>query len=198
MKLINKYPSDLLRDSDSLKVSNLQNLGFLYDMFISCLIQYNNKPIRILELGVSHWHYGSIHCMENENFVSEYVGIDIQDLKLNLISKGKFIKADTDSQQCLNILDQYDPFNLIIHDANHITDSQIYFFENYYRFLDVPGIMVCEDIVDPNAILDFLNDNDLHLFYSPPLNGRWSKSLVKMKFKNKQDFDQRINTVLPY
>ena len=175
---IEKMPSAYLQDTRSLKISNFQNLGSLYNLVICSLLMTKGEPLNICELGVTYFGHGSGHAFSEMEYVSKYVGVDIEPVENRF--GGIFVLADVDSLECVEELRKHAPFDLIIHDADHHPETQIYFFQNYHNlFGEHGGIMMCEDVFHPDVVLSALNDNSIHVMEVPPIYSAYSTVLLK-------------------
>ena len=140
------YVSEYLKKTDSDKVVG-NNYGNFYDMVFSSLYQWNlQKPLKVLEIGVSWFGEGSGHAFSRFPHIKQFVGIDPKEIKMPFDEKGVFIQEDAYSDACLKLVEKYAPFHILIDDGDHSHQSQVMFFEKYARFRDKPSIMICEDV----------------------------------------------------
>ena len=121
----------------------------LYDDILS---NYRNKEILLLEIGI--WHGGSALLWQEYFPKGKLVFLDIEsrvsESTWKLINKDKFdfhlMDAFTD-EGFENVKALYpNGFDIIIDDAPHTLESQIFTIQNYTKLLRKGGILVIEDI----------------------------------------------------
>lgn len=171
--------------------------SFLYDTIILSLVALKQSPLKVLELGVSMYGYGSGHAFSEMPYVGKFVGVDIAEPVTSLGNGNIFVHADTDTMDCINKLKFHAPFDLIVHDANHTPESQIFFFQNYSRLLAKPGYMVCEDVEESDRVLRVVKDSNMHLINVPPVEKNFGTCLVKFNIPSFSDTEYSRNQVFP-
>jgi len=185
---LNNLPSDYLYRSKSSKVCHAtfggfgENWGYLYDLIFSSLLYLNKGPIRVLELGVSFFGEGSGHAFSQMPWIEKYVGVDFYPLSSPILNDHVFIQENVDTQKCIQKVSQYAPFDLMIHDADHMPETQIFFLREYAHLLKRPGIMLVENVIKPETVLGRVNDSSLCLIDVPPRLGWQTKGILKINF----------------
>jgi len=174
--------SDFLCRSNSNKVSFSENWGDLYNLIFSSLLYFNKGPIRVLELGVSFFGEGSGHAFSKMPWVERYTGVDCVPLANQLPNGHVFIRENVDTYACIEKVSLYAPFDLMIHDAAHYPQTQIFFLKEYFRLLKKPGVMLVENVADPKFIQQSLNDKNLCFLDVPPHDGWPSRGILKINF----------------
>lgn len=177
-------PTDYFRKTETDKIGHRHYYGTVYDFVMASLYHINgDHPLRVLEIGASHFHVGSGHAFCQMPFVEKYVGIDIKDLQAPFPEKGFFIKADAYREETLLEVSRHGTFHLLIDDGTHKYEDQIYFFKKYQRFCAPNGIMICEDVENnPGAInrrLEEINDKSLLTLTVPTTAGLDNVILLK-------------------
>lgn len=144
----------------------------IYDMIFTSLLSRLNRPLKILEVGCTHHANGSAQGYCKMPYVDSYVGIDIEPQKSIFGNKGKFIQGDAYTSDMFNNVKSYAPFDLIIDDASHLKDHQIWFFKNYKLLGGNYSIMCCEDVQlqDMTDILSAVADPKMHGVIVPYFN----------------------------
>ena len=171
-----KKPSEYLKEVNSDKTFPKHNYGSIYDLlFMALLFRTRGKPIRVLEIGVSHFGVGSGHAFSRMPFIEKFVGVDISPMCCNFAPKGVFIKADAYTKNGIQAIERQGSYHLLIDDASHHPDDQVTFFKEYIPLCDTPSIMICEDVrkQDVHSILETLGDNQIHILSVPE---RWGES----------------------
>ena len=177
---INNLASDYFFRSGTTKVPNrlgelkdTENWGFLYDLIFAGLLHFNRDGLRVLELGISSYANafgeGSGHAFANMPWVDFFVGTDVLPLYNPLPEGHLFFQVDCNEQESIDILAPYSPFNLIIQDSDHRTESQIFFFKKYRDLLNKPGIMLVENVPEPEKVIEEVGDSSLHIVKVPYL-----------------------------
>ncbi|MDE0401688.1 MAG: hypothetical protein OXL96_28165 [Candidatus Poribacteria bacterium] len=192
---MNKLPSDYFYEQGSIKTSktymgncfeNCENWGYLYDILISSLLFFKGTPLNVLEIGVSLFgEKSSAHAFSKMPYVGQYVGVDVQPLVGELENNHVFIRENSDTYECLNKVQPYAPFDLMIHDGDHTPPSQTFFLKEYRSLLNLPGIMVVENIIDDsvgNMIAADLRDESIHFINVPPRRNWGQRGILKVNF----------------
>ena len=179
--VIDKLPSWYFSRSQSNKTSREHYFGYVYDTIFLALVALKKSPLKVLELGVSYFGEGSGHAFSKMPYVGQFVGVDINPIVSAFENGNVFLQKNTDTMDCINTLKEYAPFDLIIHDANHTVESQIYFFKQYSQLLASPGYMVCEDMQEVDHVVLSVDDDQIHKVEVPPMYSPygWTKLLVK-------------------
>jgi len=130
----------------------------VYDYIINTLYLKKNEPLSILEIGI---RFGdSLEVWDSSPQFSKIVGMDIDDnesfvryLKENNLTRNFSNKVELmqgvngyDEKVSNNLLTKGYKFDIILDDGDHMFDSQIKFFNNYYDLLNPGGVLICEDI----------------------------------------------------
>ena len=120
--------------------------GIFYELLINSLHLKVQRPISILELGVSLFGGGSLQVFSSLECVEKYVGIDI-DPCLADTNKSIFHQMDAYSPNTLDFLrTTYCSFDLIIDDCIHNYEHQLYIYKNFAKILGKNGYLVIEDV----------------------------------------------------
>ena len=152
-----KKMSEILsqKDENGFAIGNItdkaseHSYDILYDDILS---KYRNKEISLMEIGI--WHGGSALLWQEYFPKGKLVFLDIEsrvsESTWKLINKDKFdfhlMDAFTD-EGFENVKALYpNGFDIIIDDAPHTLESQIFTIQNYTKLLRKGGILVIEDI----------------------------------------------------
>lgn len=162
--------------------------GEFYDFVFASLIGMGVSRVRVLEIGVSVFGEGSGHAWSRLPNI-EFVGVDIEPIKVPFSNGGRFIQGDAYSREMIEKLrSQFAPFHLVIDDGTHTLDDQQFFFENYTALCATPSIMICEDV--HNAIFNgsyFQRLQAINLsFIRPNFFGGENDSNLLVLFKGKR------------
>lgn len=124
--------------------------GKFYDMIFESLRFKQQRPLRVLEVGVSAFGGGSFETFQNSDMVAKCVGLDLISYTGDLSDKGEFHRLDAYCRQTVDFLkgEYPDGFDIIIDDGTHHPDDQLFFLENYGALLSENGQLVCEDVYD--------------------------------------------------
>jgi len=108
---------------------------------------YRNRPIRLLEYGVSHG--GSLQ-MWKQYFhpQSLVVGVDIDPKCLSLAEPGVeiVIGDQEDARMHARLREQYGDFDIVIDDGGHTMRQQIATFQGMYPAVKMGGLYIAEDL----------------------------------------------------
>jgi autotransporter strand-loop-strand O-heptosyltransferase len=128
--------------------------GNVYDLVFNTQFFKLNRPLKILEIGVSYFGDGSAKSISNVNYVGKYVGIDTTEYRGMVGDNVKLYtgpKYDAYTLNTIEFIKQNEgKFDIIIDDGPHTWESQKWFFENYYDLLNEGGVLFCEDIHESN------------------------------------------------
>jgi len=122
----------------------------LYDNILS---KYRNKEITLLEIGI--WHGGSALLWQEYFPKGKLVFIDIDNSRVSSdtwksINKDRFDfhLMDAFTNESFEKVKELYPngFDIIIDDAPHTLESQIFTIQNYTKLLKKGGTLVIEDI----------------------------------------------------
>jgi len=142
--LPSKYISKTSSDKTSIVIHDYSDL---YDMVFGTLLFLHGAPLKVLEIGVSKFGYGSGHAFSDMPYVEKFVGIDVESLSTPFSDKGTFIQCDAyDETDFKEKIVPHGPFHLLIDDGSHTKKDQETFFKLYRFVAAVPSIMVCEDV----------------------------------------------------
>ena len=148
----------------------IRTYGETYDMAFSTLLFKLQRPLKILEIGVSHFGEGSGHAFEKMPYVERYVGIDINPLKVPFSNeRSVLIQENAYSKEGFHGAKEYAPFDLIIDDSTHKVPDQLNFFRKYKTLTAEISIMICEDVGLENLVkmLSILKDEKMHAVIVP-------------------------------
>jgi len=144
--------SQILLNGSTDKNTNHQ-YGISYDLIFNSQYLKQNRPLKVLEIGVSLFGEGSVGPFSNIPYVEKYVGIDNQTYigalpndKVTLYCGPQY---DAYTFDMLDLLKEKEgKFDIIIDDGPHTWASQEWFFMYYYSLLNEGGVLVCEDIFE--------------------------------------------------
>jgi hypothetical protein len=123
-------------------------LGYYDHFYEKQLKPFTKSPINILEIGIRGG--GSIKIWK-EYFHSDsnIYGGEIENF--NPIENVTCYKIDMYSQNALDLFqDSY--FDILIDDGMHTYESFVYVIENYYSKIKEGGILIVEDVIDPEWV----------------------------------------------
>lgn len=127
--------------------------GIVYDLIFNSQYLKFNRPLKVLEIGVSLFGEGSVGPFSNISYVEKYVGLDNQIYKGSIPNDKVTLYAgseyDAYTKDMIDMLiEKEGMFDIIIDDGPHTWESQEYFLRNYYSLLNEGGVLVCEDILE--------------------------------------------------
>jgi len=175
-----KRPSEYIAETKSDKIVPVHNYGLFYDIIFSVLLSQVDKPLSVLEVGVSMFGgEASGHAFSRMPFVGSYVGIDRDPLKgPDFADKGIFVQTDayTDEGLAAVIATGTAPYHLLIDDGSHVKEDQADFFKRYEILCADVAVMVCEDVHKKSHDWLMLRDQELYHIRVPvyPLRDRSS------------------------
>lgn len=133
------------------------NFGYA---FAELLRKYENKEINLLEIGVNQG--GAISCYLDYFSKGTMFGIDIANrIEYNLhpelnSKRFNFYLGSFDNLEIIENISQ-NKFDIIIEDGSHELDHQKRSIEIYLPFLKKDGIMIIEDIANPDQDYEYLS-----------------------------------------
>jgi hypothetical protein len=118
-----------------------------FDVYHRHFEKYRNKPITILEIGVSHG--GSLQMWKNYfGEKAKIYGIDInpnckslEEENINIL-----IGSQSDRSFLRKVKEQIPPIDILIDDGGHTMKQQIISFEELFQHVKPNGTYLCEDI----------------------------------------------------
>lgn len=130
----------------------------VYDYIINTHFSIKNDLLKILEIGIRGGD--SIEVWDSSPHFESIVGMDIttkeeyekclkeKNVTRNFSSKVELIQGvdGYDEKVSDNLLNEGYKFDIILDDGDHMFESQIKFFNNYYELLNTGGVLICEDI----------------------------------------------------
>jgi hypothetical protein len=145
---------EILKNSSSDKNTTHQ-YGISYDLVFNSQYLKFNKPLKVLEIGISLFGEGSVGPLSSIPYIEKYIGLDnqvytgtIPNSKITLYAGPQYDAYTTDMIQLLD--EKEGKFDIIIDDGPHTWSSQEWFFRNYYSLLNEGGVLMCEDIHEAN------------------------------------------------
>jgi hypothetical protein len=145
---------DIFKNSSTDKNTTHQ-YGISYNLIFNSQHAKLNKPLKVLEIGISLFGDGSVGPLSNIPYVEKYIGLDnqvyrgiIPNDKVKVYAGPEYDAYTTDMIQLLN--EKEGKFDIIIDDGPHTWASQEWFFRNYYSLLNEGGVLMCEDIHETN------------------------------------------------
>jgi len=125
--------------------------GITYDLVFNSQYLKLNRPLRVLEIGISLFGDGSVGPLSSVPYIEKYVGLDnkkytgnIPNDKITLYTGPEY---DAYTFDMIKLLEEKEgKFDVIIDDGPHTWSSQDWFFRNYYSLLNKGGVLMCEDI----------------------------------------------------
>jgi hypothetical protein len=142
--------------------------GEAYNLIFNSQYLKQNRPLKVLEVGISLFGEGSVGPFSSIPFVEKYVGIDNQPYQGT--PKGEKIvlyagpQYDAYKQSTIDFLkEKEEGFDIIIDDGPHTWESQEYFLRNYDQLLNSGGVLVCEDIHDYHNLLHLKHELSLYI-----------------------------------
>jgi hypothetical protein len=165
--------------------------GISYDLVFNSQYLKLNRPLKILEIGVSLFGDGSVGPLSEIDYIEKYVGIDNKTyVGNNLNNKVKIYAGpeyDAYKKETIELIENNEgKFDIIIDDGPHSWESQEWFFENYYDLLNENGVLLCEDIHESNYNnLQVLTKKlDLYVLDLRANNNPNGDEIIALRFKN--------------
>lgn len=163
MRTLQKIWDDLPLKSDKGNVH-----GYL-PIYEDTLAPYRETAEKVLEIGLFNGY--SLPMWKEYFSKAEIHGIDYSEMPLN--GMGDLRQIIAENKYHIHIMDACDTelanaafkevkFNVILEDANHDIEQQVWLYSIYKNFLADDGIYIIEDIQDidktQNVIIDAIND----------------------------------------
>lgn len=131
--------------------NTVHQYGISYNLIFNSQYLKFNRPLKVLEIGISMFGEGSVGPFSNISYVEKYVGLDNQEYRGSIPNNKVTLYAGPQynaySIEMLEMLKEKEGlFDIIIDDGPHSWLSQKWFFKNYYSLLNEGGVLVCEDI----------------------------------------------------
>lgn len=177
------YNTDKFHGNDK---SKPHAYGDYYDELLGKL---QNSEISLLEIGVNNG--GSVRLFHDYLNKAKIVGVDIHDY-WNYKKKSDYDRLDLfyfnaydEEKMKLLPIQEYD---IIIDDGPHTIDSQIYFLNNFTKYLKNGGKLILEDVPRDNltTILDSLkiNKKNISVFRFDLVTNHWDDIIIEYKNDN--------------
>jgi len=175
--------------------------GNIYDLVFNTQFFKLNRPLKILEIGVSNFGDGSAKSLSNIDYVAKYVGIDNVPYRGKINDKVKLYTGseyDAYTNKMIDIIKENEgKFDIIIDDGPHTWKSQKWFFENYYDLLNEGGVLFCEDIHESNynnlkELTKTLNLYVLDLRLNSNING---DEIIALRYNNNSNQNNVKNSI---
>jgi hypothetical protein len=188
----NKYCNvgDVLLKSSTDK-NTTHKYGISYDLVFNSQYLKLNRPLKILEIGISLFGDGSVGPLSEIEYIEKYIGIDNKEyVGNNLNNKVKIYAGpeyDAYKKETINLLlENEGKFDIIIDDGPHTWESQEWFFENYYDLLNEDGVLLCEDIHESNYNLlqNLTKKLNLYVLDLRANNNPNGDEIIALRFKN--------------
>lgn len=131
--------------------NDLHKYVVLYDYIINAQYLKKQSTLSILEIGIRQGD--SIKIWDESPIFNKVVGLDIVPKEKNEVNFTYSDKVILEQG-----MDGYDPkitqyidkkhskFDIILDDGDHMWESQVKFFEQYFPLLNPGGVIMCEDI----------------------------------------------------
>ena len=164
--------------------------GITYDLIFNSQYLKFNRPLKVLEIGVSLFGEGSVGPFSNIPYVEKYVGIDNQ-IYTGASSNDKVTlyygpQYDAYTFDMLDLLKEKEgKFDIIIDDGPHTWASQEWFFMYYYSLLNEGGVLICEDIHEyfQNELFRLKHNYDLYVLDLRINNNPNGDEIIALRFK---------------
>lgn len=163
--------------------------GVSYNMIFNSQYLKLNRPLKVLEIGVSLFGEGSVGPFSNIPYVEKYVGLDNQVYRGTIPNDKVTLYAgpeyDAYTKDMLNLLiEKEGKFDIIIDDGPHTWESQEWFLRNYYSLLNEGGVLVCEDILEyfRNNLFNIRKELDLYIL-DLRINNNNIDEIMALRFK---------------
>jgi len=166
--------------------------GVTYDLVFNSQYLKLNRPLKILEIGISLFGDGSVGPLSEIGYVEKYVGIDnkeytgvIPNDKVTIYAGPEY---DAYKKETIQLIQEKEgKFDIIIDDGPHTWESQKWFFENYYDLLNDDGVLFCEDIhqVHYDNLQQLSKKLNLYILDLRINNNPNGDEIIALRFKNK-------------
>jgi hypothetical protein len=166
--------------------------GISYDLIFNSQYLKQNRPLRILEIGISLFGDGSVGSLSEIDYIEKYVGLDIKPYngmypndKITIYAGPEY---DAYKLEMINMLQEKEgKFDIIIDDGPHTWESQQWFFENYYSLLNEGGVLLCEDIHGQhyNQLQQLSKKLKLYILDLRMNNNPNGDEIIALRYKNK-------------
>ena len=161
-----------LQNSTSDKASD-HNYGVAYNWIFNATALKYQRPLNILEIGISYFEGGSMKAFSGLPLCQCYVGIDREPYHGQIPDNARFYQVhNAYTDETIDLLTSIEPsvFDIIIDDGSHAPPDQEWFLRNYKRLLTSKGILIVEDITDRD-FLSYLSKIDNDIFV---IDGRYN------------------------
>jgi hypothetical protein len=166
--------------------------GVTYDLVFNSQYLKLNRPLKVLEIGVSLFGDGSVGPLSEIEYVEKYVGIDNKEYTGVIPSNKVAIYAgpgyDAYKKETIKLIQEKEgKFDIIIDDGPHTWESQKWFFENYYDLLNDDGVLLCEDIHQScyDELQQLSKNLNLYVLDLRINNNPNGDEIIALRFKNK-------------
>jgi len=117
-----------------------------FDIYERYLSKYRNKPVTLLEIGISHG--GSLQLWKKyfgEGAKIFAIDVNPECKKLEEENVSIFIGSQSDAAFLESVVKQLPPLDIIIDDGGHTMIQQIVSFEVLANYVKPDGVYICED-----------------------------------------------------
>jgi hypothetical protein len=180
----------LLKSSTDKNTSH--RYGVTYDLVFNSQYLKLNRPLKVLEIGVSLFGDGSVGPLSEISYVEKYVGIDNKQYTgvtpNNKVAIYAGPEYDAYKKETIQFIEEKEgKFDIIIDDGPHTWESQKWFFENYYDLLNEDGVLLCEDIHQSfyNELQILSKKLKLYVLDLRANNNPNGDEIIALRFKNK-------------
>jgi len=166
--------------------------GVTYDLVFNSQYLKLNRPLKVLEIGVSLFGDGSVGPLSEIKYIEKYVGIDNKEY-IGVAPNNKVAiyagpEYDAYKKETIQFIQEKEgKFDIIIDDGPHTWESQKWFFENYYDLLNEDGVLLCEDIHQSfyNELQLLSKKLKLYVLDLRINNNPNGDEIIALRFKNK-------------
>jgi hypothetical protein len=169
--------------------NTVHQYGISYNLLFNSQYLKFNRPLKVLEIGISMFGEGSVGPFSNISYVEKYVGLDINPYRGVIPNDKVTLYAGPEynaySLDMLNLLKEKEGlFDIIIDDGPHLWPTQDWFFRNYYSLLNEGGVLICEDIHETyrNNLAYTAKELNLHIL-DLRMNALNRDEIIGLRFK---------------
>lgn len=156
--------------------------GINYEWILNTQAQKLRRPLRILEIGISHWHPNSMDVFCALTTTAQYVAVDWVEYRFpkEIPSKATIIQDNAYKTETVKYLqDTQEPFDILIDDGNHKLKDQLFFLKHYRQLATKHGILIIEDFANIDTDLPIIKSKYPDIFViDNRLNGYQTDSVL--------------------
>lgn len=125
--------------------------GIFYEWILNAHALKLGRPLRMLEIGVSHWSPNSMDIFCASTTTDAYVAVDWLEYRFpnEIPQNATIIQDEAYNEKIVEYLRTHEePFDILIDDGSHKLEHQLFFLEHYSQLAAEHGLLIIEDFAN--------------------------------------------------